>query len=450
MSADERFDAVVIGAGPGGRNAAGGLVRAGLRTAMVENELVGGECPFWACIPSKTLLRPVEARGEAGHVAGLERPGLHWDEVARYRDYMVSGHDDSAKSEKIRKAGIELVRGRGRLDGPGRVRVGERVLRAERIVLAPGTTSAIPPIDGLDAVDYWTNREATALEEVPKSAVVLGAGPVGIELGQMLARFGARTTIVGSHPLLLPKETASVGRLLRELLEAEGVDVRTDTKAVAVHAAGPGVRLRLEAGDPVEAERLVVAVGRRPRTDDLGLDSVGIEAAPDGTIPIDAHCQAGDGIWAVGDATGVALFTHVASYQARVAVDAVLGRPREADYRAVPRVLFTDPEVAAVGDTPEQARERGVDTALATGALSDLDRTQTYGRDLQGAYGVVADAAAGTVVGAWAVGPLASEWIHPIVLAIQTRTPLGVLGESMAQFPSFAEAWPMAARELSR
>jgi dihydrolipoamide dehydrogenase len=449
MGAVQRFDAVVIGAGTGGRHAARGLVAEDLRVALVEDELVGGECPFWACIPTKTLLRPLEARGEAARVAGLHRPGLQWDAVADYRDYMVSGHDDSHKAAGLEKLGIAIVRGRGRLDGPGRVVVGDRVLQARRVVLAPGTTSAIPPIDGLDAIDYWTNREATALERVPESALVLGGGPVGVELGQMLARFGARTTVAGSHPRLLPNETAAVGELLAELLAEDGIAVRTGAKAERVEATGAGVRAHFDASDPVDAERLVVAVGRRPRTDDLGLDSVGIAPGEDGSIAVDARCRAAENVWAVGDVTGVALFTHVASYQARVAVRDMLGRPRDADYRAVPRVLFTDPEVATVGETPEQAAARGVAVATATGELSGLNRTETYGRDLRGGYGVVADREAGVPLGAWAVGPLASEWIHPMLVAIQARMPLDLLGESMGQFPTLAEAWSMAARELS-
>ena len=249
MSAEERFDAVVVGAGPGGKHAARGLAKAGQKVAAMEAELVGGECPFWACIPSKTLLRPIEARGEAGHVAGLDRPALHWDEVARYRDYMVADHDDTAKAEKLAEAGVEIVRGRARLDGPGRVVAGERTLRADRIVLATGTTSAIPPLAGLDGVDYWTNREATALEAVPESAIVLGGGPVGIELAQMLARFGARMTLVEAAPRLLARETAPVGDLLAELLADDGIDVRLGTKASRAEASGAGVRVHLTAGD---------------------------------------------------------------------------------------------------------------------------------------------------------------------------------------------------------
>lgn len=445
MNADDRFDAVVIGAGPGGRGVARRLAKAGRRVAVVEDELVGGECPFWACIPSKALLRPAEARGETAHVAGLEPPALHWDEVARYRDYMVSGHDDTKKTKALTDAGIEVVRGRGRLDGPGRVRAGGRTLQAEDVVIATGTTSAIPPIEGLDGVDYWTNREATALEAVPASAVVMGGGPVGVELGQMLARFGARTTIVEALPRLLARETPAVGDLLAELMREEGIDVRLGAKAVRVE----GTRVQLDDGGAVEGDRLVIAVGRKARTDDLGLDTVGIEPTDRGTLTVDVRCRAGDGVWAVGDVTGVAQFTHVAAYQAGVAVADMLGAPRGADYRAVPRVVFTDPEVAAVGETPQQARERGADVAVVTGDLGDLDRTETYGHDLAGGYGLVADRGASQVLGAWAVGPLASEWIHPMALAIRARIPLDLVGDGMAQFPTFAEAWPMAARKLS-
>src|SRR3954451_10846135 len=248
MSEDARFDAVMLGAGPGGKNTAKNLVKAGRRVAVVEDELVGGECPFWACIPSKALLRPAEARGEAVHVAGLGRPSLDWAEVARYRDYMVSGHDDTKKAKSLEDAGIEVVRGHGRLAGPGRVVVGDRELECEHVVIATGTASAIPPIDGLDDVEYWTNREATALEAVPASAVVLGGGPVGIELGQMLARFGARTTIVEALPRLLARETPAVGDRLAELLRAEGIDVRLGAKAVRVE----GTRVHLDDGRSVE------------------------------------------------------------------------------------------------------------------------------------------------------------------------------------------------------
>src|SRR3954464_14975983 len=234
MSADDRFDAVVIGAGPGGRGVARRLAKAGRRVAVVEDELVGGECPFWACIPSKALLRPAEARGEAVHVAGLGRPPLDWAEVARYRDYMVSGHDDTKKTKSLTDAGIEVVRGRGRVAGPGGVSGGKHALQAEHVVIATGTTSAIPPIEGLDGAADWTNRGAPAMETVPPSAGGPGGGPVGVELGQRLARCGARTTIVEALPRLLARETPEVGDRLGELLRAEGIDVRLGAKAVRV------------------------------------------------------------------------------------------------------------------------------------------------------------------------------------------------------------------------
>jgi pyruvate/2-oxoglutarate dehydrogenase complex dihydrolipoamide dehydrogenase (E3) component len=447
---DDRFDAVVIGAGPGGKNAAKRLVAGGKRVAVLEDELVGGECPFWACIPSKTLLRPVEAREQAGHVAGLDRPALHWDEVAKYRDYMTSDHDDTAKAKALADAGVEVIRGRGRLDGPGRVTVGSRTLQAHDVVIATGTTATIPPIEGLDRIEPWTNREATALEEVPESAIVLGGGPVGVELGQMLSRFGARVTLIEAAPRLLSREDPAVSDLLGDLLEAEDIDVQNGHKAVGVERGGDGgVLLHLEGGDAFEGERLVIAVGRTPRTKDLGLETVGIELGKGGVIEVDDQCRAGEGMWAIGDVTGIAQFTHVASYQAGVAADTILGRPRVADYRAVPRVVFSDPEVAAVGLTEAQAREQGIAVTVTTGELSDLDRTETYGRGLRGTFGVVAGETDGVILGAWAVGPIASEWIHAMVVAVKARIPLDTLRDSMAQFPSFAEAWPTAAKKAA-
>jgi pyruvate/2-oxoglutarate dehydrogenase complex dihydrolipoamide dehydrogenase (E3) component len=449
VTAGDRYDVVALGSGPGGKNAAKRLVAAGRRVAVVEAELVGGECPYWACIPSKVLLRPVEASGQSAHVAGLDRPGLDWAEIAEYRDYMVSDHHDASKAKGLEKVGIEIVRGRGRLDGPGRVAVGDRTLEADHVIIATGTASAVPPIDGLDDVDFWTNREATAMEAVPASAVVLGGGPVGLELGQLLARLGARTTLVEGAPRLLAREDPKVSDLLAGLFRDEDIDVRTGTQAVRVEAGGEGVRVHLEGGEAVEGERLVLAVGRTPRTEDIGLETVGIEPGAGGAIAVDDQCRAGENLWAVGDVTGVAPFTHVASYQAAVAADTILGRRRTADYRAVPRVVFTDPEVAGVGLTETQAAERDLDVVTIDGDLADLDRTETYGRDLRGAFQIVAARDDEVVVGAWAVGPLASEWMHPMALAVKARVSLDTLRDSMAQFPSFAEAWPTAAKQAA-
>ena len=443
----ESFDAVVIGAGPGGRGVAKRLVGAGLSVAMVEAELVGGECPFWACIPTKALLRPVEAVGEAGHVAGIEARVADLDAVLEYRDYMNSGLEDDAKAKAFADRGIEIVRGRARIDGPGRVRVGGRELTTERTVIATGTTATVPLIDGLADADPWTNREATAMPAVPESAVVLGGGPVGIELGQMLARFGARTTIVEAGERLLAREDPEVSALLADVLGEDGIDLRIGSAAERVERSADGVTVTLDSGDEVHAERVVVAVGRTPRTDDIGLETVGIEPGEQG-IEIDERCRAADGVWAVGDVTGIAMFTHLAAYQSRIVAADILGDPRPADYRAIPRVVFCDPEVAGVGLTRAQADEQGLRTESTTVDLAQADRTETYGRDLVGTFGVVADTEREVLVGAWAVGPLASEWIHQPALAIKAQVPLAVLRDSVSQFPTFSELMLTAVEQL--
>jgi len=434
-----RYDAVVIGAGPGGSGAAGRLADAGLKVAMVEFELVGGECPFWACIPSKALLRPVEAVGESNHVAGVEAKVASVEDVLAYRDYMNSGLDDTGKAKAFADRGVDVVRGRGRLDGPGRVAVGDRVLETERVILATGTTSRVPDIEGLEEAGYWTNREATSMSEVPESVVVLGGGPVGIELAQAMSRLGSSVTLVHSPERLLAREEPAVGDLLAPLLFDEGIELRLGVRATSV-STGEGGRsiVHLDNGGAVQGHRILVAVGRDPRTDDLGLDTVGIDPGKRG-IEVDERCRAAEGVYAIGDLTGIAPFTHVASYQARIVCADILGTPQPADYKAIPRVVFCDPEVACVGLTESQAREQGIEAATAVSDLSATDRTETYGRDLTGGFGVIADTRREVLVGAWAVGPLAGEWIHQAVLAVKAEVPLHVLLDSVSQFPTFSE-----------
>jgi dihydrolipoamide dehydrogenase len=448
----EHYDTVVIGAGPGGRGTAGMLAQAGQRVAMIESELVGGECPYWACIPSKTLLRPGEALAADRRVAGVGRGKIVWPAVVDYRDYMNSGLDDTGKVAAAEELGIEVLRGRGRIEGSGRVCVDGRILSprslsAEHIVLATGTTAAIPALPGLGEIDYWTNREATSLREVPDSVIVLGGGPVGVELAQMLHRFGARVTLVHAGERLLEREHPSIGELLAELLSAEGIAVRTAVQAVSVAKAGSdagGVSLAFAGGEAIEAQRLVVATGRRPRLHDLGLREVGVRCNELG-IEVDERCRAADGIWAVGDVTGVAPFTHVAAYQSRIAAADILGERVLADYRAIPRVVFGDPEIACVGIVPG---EEGEGLLIAQAELSASDRTETYGCGLRGHLGLVAERERGIVLGAWSIGPLASEWIHQAGLAVQARIPLAVLAESIVQFPTFSELFAGLAREL--
>ena len=440
------YDAVIIGAGPGGRAVARTLAAEGWTTAMIERELVGGECPFWACIPSKTLLRPVELQHGVRHFPGLSGARADWEAIAAYRDYMNSGLDDTEKTEAHERMGIEVIHGDGRVEGAGIVSVGGRRLETERIVVATGTTNAIPSIDGLDKVPYWTNREATALAEVPRSAIVLGGGPVGIELGQLLAGFGASVTIVEGGERLVAREEPAASELLARLLGHDGIELRLNASAKGVEPADAGVRVTLGDGDQIEAERLVVAVGRAPRTH-LGLENAGLEPSRKG-IEVDDRCRAGNGVWAVGDVTGVAQFTHVASYQGRIAAANMLGHDARADYRAVPRVVFCEPELAAVGLTSAQAEEQGIATEAAEVDLGELDRTETYGRDLEGRIGVLADRDRRVLVGAWAIGPLAGEWIHPYALAIKAGVSIDVLCDSVAQFPTFSEGMVAAARSL--
>jgi dihydrolipoamide dehydrogenase len=443
-----RFDAVVLGAGPAGEVAVAALADGGLRCALVERELIGGECTNWACIPTKTLLRPPEAQHASARVAGGSKPALDWKRIAAYRDWMTRNLDDTNAIADYESRGITVVKSTGRLAGPGRVETDGRLLEANRVIVATGSQPIVPPIDGLEAAGYWTNREATQLNEVPSSAVVIGGGAVGIELAQMLSRFGAHVTLVEIFDRLLQRETPEVGELVAKALDEDGIALRVGRKAVAVRREGSERVVRFEDGEEVRAEVVVVGGGRRPRTEGVGLESVGVETSRSG-IPVDERCRAADGLWAIGDVTGVALFTHVGKYQARIAAADILGHPAKADYTGIPRVVFTDPEVAAVGLTEEQAREQGVETVSVRVELANaIARPWTYEEHPRGELGLVADREGQVLVGAWAVGPLASEWIHVAALAIKARIPLALLRDTVPQFPSFAEAYLNALREL--
>jgi dihydrolipoamide dehydrogenase len=444
----ETFDVVVLGAGPGGEVAADRLRAGGLRVALVERELIGGECAYWACIPSKTLLRPPEAREEADRAAGLDRPALGFADAAAYRDVMIRGLDDSRQVRGYEEQGVAVVKGAGRIAGPGRVDVAGRSLRTERIVVATGSDQRIPPIDGLREAGFWTNREATTLSEVPSTVVVLGGGASGIESAQMLRRYGAEVTLVQSGDRLLPREDPRVGELVAEALRADGIDVRVGARASAVTRQDGRRTVRLDDGSEVEGEQLLVATGRAPRVDGLGLESVGIEPRPRG-IAVDERCRAAEGVWAIGDVTGAMPFTHVAKYQARVVAADILGEPARVDLRSVPRVVFCDPEVGAVGLGEAQARAQGLRLAAARVRLPEvIARPWTYEQDPRGELALLADRDREVLVGAWAVGAQASEWIHYAALAIKTEAPLAVLRDSVAQFPSFTEGYLYALDRL--
>ena len=319
-------DVIMVGMGPGGEAAASRLLAAGRRVAVVERELIGGECAYWACIPSKTLLRPPEVRSEAGRAAGVTSPELDWPDAAAYRDYMTRHLDDKAQVGSYEERGAIVVRGGGRLAGHGLVEVGDQRIAGDHVILATGSDPVRPPIAGLDRVEVWTNREATQLREVPGRALVVGGGPVGLELGQLLARFGCQVTIVQWAERLIDREDPRVGELIEGVLADEGINVRVGRRVTMVTARNAATVVELDDGATIETDVVVLGAGRSPRVADLGLDTIGVEPGKRG-VPVDEHCQVAPGLWAVGDVTGAALFTHVAKYQARVVVDNVLGRP---------------------------------------------------------------------------------------------------------------------------
>ncbi len=440
----DRFDGIVIGAGPGGEVAVERLHRGGMRVAVVERELIGGDCAHWACIPSKTLLRPTTAVAEAEHIPGVARPAINWEQVAAYRDDIINHLDDTAQVQDYERQGITFIRGEAHLAGPGRVEVVGRTLEAPHVLIATGSDARIPPIQGLSDAGYWTNREATTFEQIPESVVIIGGSAQGIELSQMFCRYGAQVTLVHHATRLLNREEPAVGEVLADLLSAEGICLRLGREAVRVEQATDGTHLvSLNDGTQVRGQRLVIATGRTPHTNGLNLEAWGATVTGHG-MQVDAFCRAAPGLWALGDVTGIAMYTHVAKYQARIAADDILGRAHAANYAAVPRVVFCDPEVGAVGLTSAQARERGIDVVAATVDLAHaflVLRPATYGKNVGGRLGLVADRTRGVLVGAWAIAPEAGEWIHLAVLAIRAQTPIAVLRDVIEQFPTFSEAY---------
>ena len=446
----DRFDVVIIGMGVGGEAAAGRLLDAGKRVAIVERELIGGECAYWACIPSKTLLRAPEAKAEAARAAGVATPALNWPELRDYHDYMVRHLDDTAQVRGYQQAGATVIKSAARITGPGRVEAGGELLEADHIVIATGSEPLRPEIDGLDQVPVWTNREATNVRDIPGRVLLVGGSAVGVELGQFYARMGAQVTIVQRAGTLVDREDPRVGELAKEALAADGVTVHTGRTAARARRASGGAVITLDDGTETETDVVILGAGRRPVTAGLGLEDVGITPGTGGEIPVDDHCRAADGLWAIGDVTGVSLFTHVAMYQGRVVASNILGRERTASYEGIPRVVFADPEIAAVGLTTTQARDRGIDVAATEVAMADAaDRSWTYERDPRGALGLLADRDRRLLAGAWAVAPLASEWIHQAALAIRAQIPVDTLLDQVAQYPTYSEAYLAALEKLA-
>jgi pyruvate/2-oxoglutarate dehydrogenase complex dihydrolipoamide dehydrogenase (E3) component len=446
----EQFDVIIIGMGPGGEVAAERLLAAGRRVAVVERELIGGECAYWACMPSKALLRPPEARAEAARAAGVATPALDWPELRDYRDWMVRYLGDAAQVRDYEQAGATVIKGTARLVGPGRVEAGGELIEADHVVIATGSEPVRPDIDGLGQVTVWTNREATTVRDIPGRVLLIGGSAVGVELGLFYARMGAQVTIVERGERLVAREDPRVGELAREALVAEGITVHTGRTVARAQVAGGGAVVILDDGTKAETDVVILGTGRRPATAGLGLETVGITPDGRGAVPVDDHCQAADGLWALGDVTGIALFTHVAKYQGRVVADNILGSARAASYHGIPRVIFGDPEIAATGYTTGQARDRGLDVAATEVGLADaISRPWTYERDPRGSLGLLADRDRGVLAGAWAVAPLASEWIHQAALAIRAQIPIGTLLDQVAQFPTYSEAYLAALEQIA-
>ena len=442
MGQAQNVDVVVVGLGVGGEEVAGRLAQAGLTVIGIEHTLVGGECPYWGCIPTKMMIRAGNALAEARRIPGLAGTAQvqpDWAPVARrIREEATDTWDDKVAIDRFTGKGGHFVRGRATITGPGRVKAGEQEWVASRgIVIATGTTALVPPVAGLAGTPYWTNREAVEAETLPETLLVLGGGAIGLELSQVMARFGAQVTVIeGSDRLLAMEEPESSGTAAAALA-ADGVKTLTGVRAQHVTHADDGFKVQLSDGSTVTGERLLVATGRAARLDGLGLETIGLDPSAR-FLSTDDRMRAADRLWAVGDVTGNGAFTHMAMYEADIAVRDILGQGGpNADYRARPRVTFIDPEIGAVGPTEQQARDAGVDIQVGFVPLAQVTRGFIHGPGNEGFIKLIADRERGVLIGATTAGPAGGEMIGALSVAVHAEVPISTLRSTIWAYPTF-------------